>query len=46
MTENYIQSRIIDGDAAVQLAKAESVAALHADSSGKPGYFIQTFGCQ
>ena len=46
MTENYIQSRIIDGDAAVQLAKAESVAALHADSRGKPGYFIQTFGCQ
>ncbi len=46
MTENYIQSRIIDGDAAVQLAKAESVAALHAAGSEKPGYFIQTFGCQ
>jgi len=46
MTDNYIQSRIIDGDAAVQLAKAEFVAALHAGSSVKPGYFIQTFGCQ
>ena len=46
MTDNYIQSRIIDGDAALQLAKAEAVASLHTNDSTKPGYFIQTFGCQ
>ena len=46
MTDNYIQSRIIDGDAALQLAKAEAVASLHTNDGTKPGYFIQTFGCQ
>ncbi|MBQ8371055.1 MAG: tRNA (N6-isopentenyl adenosine(37)-C2)-methylthiotransferase MiaB [Clostridia bacterium] len=46
MTDNYIESKIIDDATAAQLAKATAVASIHAKNGETPGYFVQTFGCQ
>ncbi len=46
MTENYIESNVIDPTVAPELAVAEKVAARHAKNGVTPKYFIQTFGCQ
>ena len=46
MAENYIVSKIIDGDVAEHLSFTDAVAAIHKKKGYTPKYFVQTFGCQ